>query len=530
MSALPSSPDLSFEKKQAKSLLRAIRAGDAAALARLTHFLPRAGTGQRVTLADAQFVIAREHGFESWPKLKAHIEAARPMAEQAELLLQAVRDDKSGVVARLLRAHPELRAFDVFTAAASGSADEVQRLVAANGADAMRTHTKEEWTPLAYACRSRAHLLSVRHAADVHRIVTLLLDAGVSANSGSVWFEGDGRKVPIPSLYHACMADHPALVDLLLARGANPNDGESTYHAAQFNRQACLEVLRARGADLSFRQSPYGNTPLYFLAGHQSDEDGQALWFKGFVWLLEHGADPNVTSYAKAESPLHLLSAGFPKLATVDQLLAHGADPNLKRADGRTPYELAVRHGNAAIAQRLLDHGADESGLSTIDRFLGACLAADEQAARALLDEDPELLTSLGAHERSALTDAVAHGHEAAIRLMVGLGFPLDAQAPGGGTALHHAAWQGRVMLVRALLEIGAPIDVRDTQFGSSPLGWAAHGSGCHTGRDDDYLVIVDALMGAGAERAASFNRWGVPPEGLASPKVAARIKAWAPA
>jgi ankyrin repeat protein len=530
MSALPSSPDLSFEKKHAKSLLRAIRGGDAAALARLMHHLPRAGTREKVTLADAQFVIARERGFESWPKLKAHIEAARPMAGQAELLLQAVRDDKSGVVARLLRAHPGLRAFDIFTASASGSADEVARMVVADRAEATRTHTKEEWTPLAYACRSRAHLLSVRHAADIHRIVTLLLDAGVSANSGSVWFEGDGRKVPIPALYHACMADHPALVDLLLARGANPNDGESTYHAAQFNRQACLEVLRARGADLSFRQAPYGNTPLYFLAGHQSDEGGQAAWFKGFVWLLEHGADPNAPSYAKAEAPLHLLASGFPKLATVDQLLAHGADPNLKRADGRTPYDLAVRHGNTAIAERLRNHGADPSGLSTIDRFLGACLAADEPAARALLEANPDLLTSMGAHAHSALTDGVAQGHEAAIRLMVALGFRLDAQAPGGGTALHHAAWQGRVTLVRALLSLGAPIDVLDTQFGSSPLGWAAHGSACHAGRDDDYLTIVDALISAGAERAASFNRWGVPPEGLASPKVAERFKAWASA
>jgi hypothetical protein len=72
VSALPSSPDLSFEKKQAKALLRDRRAGDACALARVSAHLPRlATTGSAMTLADAQFVIARERGFESWPKLKA---------------------------------------------------------------------------------------------------------------------------------------------------------------------------------------------------------------------------------------------------------------------------------------------------------------------------------------------------------------------------------------------------------------------------------------------------------------------------
>jgi hypothetical protein len=58
VSALPSSPDLSFEKKQAKALLRDCRAGDPSALARVNAHLPKlATTGTDMTLADAQFVI-----------------------------------------------------------------------------------------------------------------------------------------------------------------------------------------------------------------------------------------------------------------------------------------------------------------------------------------------------------------------------------------------------------------------------------------------------------------------------------------
>jgi hypothetical protein len=107
VSALPSSPDLSFERKKAKALLRDCRAGDASALARTHAHLPKlATTGSDMTLADAQFVIARERGFESWPKLKAAIDAAQPIEELAERFLTAVREQKPGIAARLLDAHP----------------------------------------------------------------------------------------------------------------------------------------------------------------------------------------------------------------------------------------------------------------------------------------------------------------------------------------------------------------------------------------------------------------------------------------
>jgi ankyrin repeat protein len=136
-------------------------------------------------------------------------------------------------------------------------------------------------------------------------------------------------------------------------RGAAPNDGEFVYHAAQYNRQACLKRLAVHGADFSSRQEPYGNTPLFFLVGHVEDDDGRATWFRGFTWMLDHDADPNVTSYQSGETHLHGVAAGPPKIATARQLLPHGADVNLPRADGRTAYQIAVRHGNAAIADLL---------------------------------------------------------------------------------------------------------------------------------------------------------------------------------
>src|SRR5687767_6411394 len=57
---LPARPSLEQLRKQARERLNAVRAADPAA-----------------TLADAQYAIARDYGFESWPKLVHHVESVQ---------------------------------------------------------------------------------------------------------------------------------------------------------------------------------------------------------------------------------------------------------------------------------------------------------------------------------------------------------------------------------------------------------------------------------------------------------------------
>ncbi len=68
--------NLEQQRKRAKDLLRAVRAGDAAARQRLADAIaqpvPDAAT---VQLADAQFAIARELGFAKWHDLRTHVMA-----------------------------------------------------------------------------------------------------------------------------------------------------------------------------------------------------------------------------------------------------------------------------------------------------------------------------------------------------------------------------------------------------------------------------------------------------------------------
>ncbi|HKX29722.1 MAG TPA: hypothetical protein VJ302_18675 [Blastocatellia bacterium] len=73
---LPARPSLTQLRKQAKELRRAYLAGDEAAINRLSAVIPRLADPDRsrgVTLADAQFVLAREYGLENWAKLALHV-------------------------------------------------------------------------------------------------------------------------------------------------------------------------------------------------------------------------------------------------------------------------------------------------------------------------------------------------------------------------------------------------------------------------------------------------------------------------
>src|SRR4051812_43829594 len=83
---IPDRPNLEQYRKQAKELLRAAKAGEQPALARmhknhphLREAVTRERQAHKFALADAQLVIAREHGHPSWPVFAKQVESARIM-------------------------------------------------------------------------------------------------------------------------------------------------------------------------------------------------------------------------------------------------------------------------------------------------------------------------------------------------------------------------------------------------------------------------------------------------------------------
>ena len=297
----------------------------------------------------------------------------------------------------------------------------------------------------------------------------------------------------LPPLYYASVANDLVEVKRLLESGVDPNDGESIYHAAEKNHRAVIDLLIAHGGDISGRHRVYNNTPLFFLCGYTDDEGGDAAWYHGIAYLLERGADPNITSGERDETPLHQISTAPGAAATAKLLLDRGANPLARNASGTTPYAVAVCNGNVDTARLVAERGGAVA-LTPEDDFIGACRTGDEPRARALLVDNPTF--------RDLFSKEVAFA----------------------GTPLHWAAWNGQTAGVRALIALGADVNLRDREFGSSPLGWAGHGSRACRAADDDYCTVVDLLRAAGATREASINRWNETPEGMATPRVADRL------
>jgi ankyrin repeat protein len=368
--------------------------------------------------------------------------------------------------------------------------------------------------------------------ADHVALVRLLLDAGASPNASVPLPDVSDR---IPVLYFPCDEGNVAIARLLLERGAEPNDGESLYHAAQHDHREVLELLRTFGADLSHGPAVYGNTPLHFLASYRASNRHGAAAMRGMRWLLDHGADPNVplarvmdgmTPAQLGETPLHRIAAGGHGADVVGWVLACGATVDATRADGATPYVLAVRTGNVAAADALAAAGADVTRLTPVDQLLGACLRADAAAARALVDAHPGLIASLDDEAARTIHVALHDERLDALGLMLSLAWPLGIESEWGGTPLHWAAWHGRVALVQQLITHGAPINMRDSRYGSSPIAWASHGSrfSGHE-NDDEYVRVVHLLLDAGATRTESFNKENESPESLARPAVARAMR-----
>ena len=92
---LPPGIHLETLKDDAKSLLRSVKAGEPDALKRVEPYFDHPSGLQQI-----QLVIAREFGFESWTKLKSHIELYEEMQlarTKANHLQQRLRDaDKTG--------------------------------------------------------------------------------------------------------------------------------------------------------------------------------------------------------------------------------------------------------------------------------------------------------------------------------------------------------------------------------------------------------------------------------------------------
>jgi hypothetical protein len=192
--------------------------------------------------------------------------------------------------------------------------------------------------------------------------------------------------------------------------------------------------------------------------------------------LLKAGAEPDALADmygAKCTTMSMLVSSSHPAEAglqaqLVELLLDFGAaiEGGGTRKWGGPPV-LALVFGMSDAAKALARRGA------RIDLPAAAGLGLMDDAARLLPSADGEA-------RHWALSLAAQHGHVEIVRLLLDVGEDPNRNSPvhAHATPLHQAVLGGHEQVVRLLVERGARLDIRDTIWHSTPLGWALYGGG----------------------------------------------------
>jgi len=455
---LPANPDLDHLKKQARQLLREVRAQRGEALERILAFHPR--PAEFASLRDAQLTLARQYGFGDWEQLSKEVELRQlrgsSLQEQAERFIrhaclryngddQAWRFERAG---EWLRRLPDLSRADFYCALAAADLQAVTEYLRADPTLALRNGGPRDWPPLMYVTYSRVAQNEQQSVA----VAKLLLEHGASPDSYSAQPSGftavtgavgGGERGPV-----AC-PEHPRareLVTLLLDAGANPNQSQALY-----------------------------NTMLGEHLGK---------WLRLFVqYGLKAGDRANWS--ADDEEPIldFLLSneVAVGDLDLVRFLLECGANPNaVSRYNHHAAHAVARMTGRTEIAALLERFGAKVEPLSVEDGFRVALGQKDMSRAADLLRQHPQL------RQNSELLGDCAMFDVEICLWLVQQGYDINSTNRSGQTVLHRYATSNKPDAVATLLARGADPDVREKNWHATPLGMALH---------HHYWPVVEVLV-----------------------------------
>ncbi len=400
-------------RKQAKERLRARRAA-----------------GQEVKLAEVQFELAREMGFQSWPKLKAYVERLA-MEQPFRTDLDYYEGRAQGIASVMGVSSADARR-DLAKRHGFSSWRELRRHV-----EAMRSG-EEPPTPFVLAYRAVEDNDRTRLQKLVDRFPDLILQRGTNGND------------------LLGMAGGHAIVALLLERGADPNRGNdygwTKLHQAGYSNDCELaSVMLDAGARTDLFARGDGGTPLVAALFWGNREVAELL-----------GQAPGNLRVAAGLGDLDLIRR-------LDGTPEAGAHRGFYRPHGGFPAWQP-----SDDPQEVLDEALVWAAKS--DRVEAIRLLV-ERGAR--VDADP--------YRGTALTWAAANGRVNSIRTLVELGADPNQRGTFGGpshgdgvTAIHLAAQSGRREAVTALLDLGADPLIEDNLHGGNAFGWARVGGHDH--------------------------------------------------
>lgn len=268
---LPARPNLGQYRKQAKDLLKAWQTGEAAVVerGRKTHPRWKDGMPEVPALADAQWVIALEHGYESWPKFTREIEAllrAGSAVSRFEQAADSVVNGDLALLRRLVEADPGL------LRARSGRVHAATLLhyVGANGFENFRQRTPPNSVEIA----------------------RFLLDAGAEVDAVSGGYGKDTTLGLVATSAHPRDAGvQLPLMELLIELGASvegaPGGWSPILGALANGRKEAAVLLAERGANLDVESAAgVGRLDVVHVEFDTAPAEKVA---RGFLWACEYG-------------------------------------------------------------------------------------------------------------------------------------------------------------------------------------------------------------------------------------------------
>jgi ankyrin repeat protein len=478
---LPARPSLEQYKKQAKDLLHISQLSEPEELERFAKYLPAKKRDQnKYSLTDAQLVIAREHGFESWPKfiraieLVRHQNSADAQSDPVKAFIEAACVPRDGsnhnsgtldLAEAILAEHPEVAAHSIYTASILGDDKAVDRCLAANVYDGTRKGGPYEWDALTYLCFSRYLRLDRTRTTGFVKAARALVGVGTNPNTG--WFENGHQPQPEwESVIYgaAAVAQSAEVTRLLLDRGADPNDAEMPYHVAESYDLTVLHVLLESG-----KLTQDSMTTILLRKADVHDLEGAKL-------MLANGADPNrMTRWGY--TALHQALRRDSAMEIIEAMLDHGADAALiNQHNDQSGFAMAACRGRGDVLAAIKRHSFGV-GLGRAELLIVACAENDVESIGIIVAKVPSEAEHLLEQGGRLLAEFAGNGNTDGVGHLLDLGVNVAAMYGGDpyfdiakdSTALHVAAWKAWPQTVKLLIECGAPVNQVDGK-GRSPL------------------------------------------------------------
>jgi ankyrin repeat protein len=164
---------------------------------------------------------------------------------------------------------------------------------------------------------------------------------------------------------------------------------------------------------------------------------------------------------------------------------------NATDSNGEGSLMYAVERGHCAMAELLLDKGADVNAWSGLygNPLQAASFRGHEAVVRLLLDKSADV-NAHGGHFGNALYAASSRGHEAVVKLLLDKGANVNAQGGGYCSALRAASSGGHEAVVKLLLDKGADVNAQGGEYGNALQAASKEG----------HETVVKLLLDKGAE------------------------------